>query len=222
MGSPGMRELLPLSARRLCALLHGEGPPPLPAPYGEVELVPPGVWHRVMRLVCEGTSPEAALRRANIPRPVFDAHLRYEPRLAAWFARAKQVSKRRGWPALLDMDTILRTLIRSPGLSARTACREHGVDYRGFILRTQTPEYEARFLSIKSLQRDRSFGILAAELEAIGDGVTRATRRNMARRVLELKRLEPRRTWPRRQVSPVGEARQRVAMARRRAKRKQS
>jgi hypothetical protein len=186
--SPWLRELLPALARRLSALLHGEDAPPC-----RMELIPVNVWHRAMQLICEGTSPEGALRRAKIPRHLFDAHLRYEPRLAAWFARAKRASRHRRWPGVLEMDELLSELIRTPGMSARTACQHRGINYRGFILRSKTPEWEDRFLRIKALQRDRSFGALAAELEALGDGVTRATRRSMAQRVHELKRLEPRR-----------------------------
>jgi hypothetical protein len=208
--SPWRRELLPLLAQRLCAQLHGEDAPPC-----EVELISVDAWHRAMRLICGGARPRVALRQASINEGVLRAYSRYEPRLAAWLARAKQVSKRRGWPSMLDMGSVLGELVRNPGLSARSACRQHDVSYTGFLARTQTPDFEPRYLRAKSLQRDRSFGAMSAELEALGDGVTRATRRSMAQRVHELKRLEPRRGWSPRQLNPVEEARQRVAAARR-------
>lgn len=210
MDSPWLKGLLPRLAQRLCARLHGEE-----APACDVELIPVIAWHNICASICQGLRPRAALRQVGISEHVFRAYLRYEPRLAAWYARAKQASKRRHQPSMLDMEMVLKDLLHGPGLSARTACRQHGVDYRGFVLRSQTPEWEPRFLRVKALQRDRSFGTMSAELDALGDGITRAVRSDMARRVHELRKLEPRRLWPRRQLSPVEEARKRVATARR-------
>jgi hypothetical protein len=200
-----LQALLPALAQRLCALLHGEG-----APACDVELSSPTAWHRIMSAVCQGHGRAAALRQAGISQGVFAAYLRYEPRLSAWYARAKQVSKRRGWPGPVEMESVLSALVRTPGLSARTACRQHDIDYRSFILRTQTPEFESRFLSVKSLQRDRSFGVMSAELYALGDGVSRATKRDLAQRVHALEKLEPRRGRPRKQLNPIQEARRRA------------
>ena len=214
--SPWLRELLPLLSQRLCAHLHNEDAQPLPAAYRDMELISVDAWNRTMLLICEGLRPRDALRQAGIGESVFAAHLRYEPRLAAWYARAKQASKRRHWPGLLEVEEVLRDILRNPRMSVRTACRQRGIDYRGFIQRTQTPEFESRFLRSKSLQRDRSFEAMVAELEALGDGVTRATHRSMAQRVHELQRLEPRREWPRKQLSPIEEARQRAKKRRER------
>jgi hypothetical protein len=211
--APWLRDALPDSAAWLCAQLHGE-----PAPGCDVALIAPEAWNQAMRLICEGTSPEAALHQAGIGEAVFRAHLRYEPRLATWYSKAKQASKRRHQPSVLEMDTVLRELIHNPGLSARSACRQHGVSYAGFILRTQTPEFEARYLRTKSVQTDRSFESMRTEMSA--DGLTRAARSDMARQAHALKRLEPRREWPRKPLSPAAaalkEARKRVVTARKR------
>lgn len=217
-GSRLKEMLLPRLAARLRAYLHNESAPLLPAPYCDVEaVISPAAWHAVMRLVCQGMPPKVALRRVGIPRGIFDAHCQYEPRLAAWFARVKQASRRRHQPGLLAVDEVLRELIRSPGMSARTACRQHGVDYRGFIARTKTPEIEPRYLRIRALQRDRSFEGMRAELAGLGAGITRADRSDMASRAHALKRLEPRRLWTRR---PLSELQQRLRDARRRARRR--
>jgi hypothetical protein len=165
-----------------------------------------------MRFVCQGMPPNVALRRVGIPRGLFGAHCRAEPRLAAWFARVKQESRRRRQPGLLAVDEVLRELIQSPGMSARTACRQHGVDYRGFIARTKTPEIEPRYLRIRALQKDRSLEAVGAEITALGDGITKAARSDMARKVHALKKLEPRRLQERK---PLSEREQRLRDARR-------
>jgi hypothetical protein len=210
-----LSELLPLLARRLCARLYDEDVPALPAAYQGAELISPTAWHTVLRLLCQGVRLRSALRQAGASEGIFREYLRYEPRLKAWFDRTKQASKRRGWPSLLEVEEILRALIYSPGLSARGACRQHGVSYAKFLKASKLPEWEGRYLRVKALQRDRSFETMRTELMALGDGVTRTTRRNMAQRVHALKKLEPRRFWARK---PPNAAAAVLRDARRRAK----
>jgi hypothetical protein len=214
--APWLRPVLPRLAQRLCAQLHDEDPAPLPEAYRGLEL-PIAVedWHAVMTRVCAGAHPKVALRQVGVRESVFRALLRHEPRLTAWFARAKTVSKRRHQPSMIDMDAVLRELIRNPDVSARTACQRHGVRYTGFLARTRTPEWEQRYIRAKDLQRDQAFAAMDAEVTALGAGVTRATRQGVAQRIHALRRLEPRRFWPRK---PLNTAAATLRDARRRVK----
>lgn len=189
------RALLPVLAARLCAAVHYEPAPPLPLAYRGVELLSPNAWQQAMLLICQGVSPETALRRVGIPRGIFNAHLRYEPRLAAWFARVKRASRRRRQPDVFAVDEVMSELF-TPGMSARAACAKHGVNYRGFIARTKDdPELESRYLRIREMQQHCTLDDLMSEVDQLAG--TRADRSYMARKMHALKKLEPRRLWRR-------------------------
>ena len=189
------RALLPVLAARLCAAVHGEAVPPLPPGCQDVELISAAAWQQAVLLICQGVSPETALRRVGIPRDLLAACCRYEPRLKASFGRAKLAARRRNQPSVLAIDAVLSELLRNPTMSLRTACAKHGVDYRGCLARTKEPELEPRYLRIREMQQDLAFDDLISEVDQISN--TRAAGSHLARQINALKTLEPQRLRPR-------------------------
>jgi hypothetical protein len=188
------------------------------APAG-LELISVEAWQRAMRLICSGVLTENALKRTGIRRFIFDAHLRYEPRLVKRYVAAKAVGKRKNWPEEL-IDKVLSEI--SDGASAAQALRKHkpglkDTERKSFYALTQRDKaLEQRYLFAAEWRRDRAFEDMLSEVDSLGDGITRATRRDINQRVNRLNHLRPVRLRPRKQLSPL-EAR--LKEARRRAAR---
>jgi hypothetical protein len=185
----------------------------------ELELISAEAWQRAMRLICSGVTTSVALKQCGIRRFLFDAHLRHEPKLAKRYAAAKAAGKRKNWPEEL-IDKVLREI--SDGASAAQALRKHkpgltDTERKSFHALTQRDKaLEQRYLFAAEWRRDRAFEDMRSELDEIGDGITRGTKREMNRRIHALRKLEPRRLRARK---PVSERHQRLREARARARR---
>jgi hypothetical protein len=208
------RELLPLLAVRLAAQLHGERVPPLPKGCRGLELISAEAWQEMTSAICRGTPPEIALRRAGISRDVLTAYRRHEPRLARRFAEAKEVSRRRRRPHPPKMEDVFRELIEDPYLSLRQACARHGVVYRGALARTQEPAFEPRYLSARKIQHFRALDDMTTTAKGPGESDSMsavcADRAQIERISHRMKQLEPRRLWPRRELTVLEKARKRA------------
>jgi hypothetical protein len=144
--------------------------------------------------------------------------LRREPRLAAWYHCAIRRGVRTPHrPSLIQMTTVLNALVRNPGMSARTACKLHNVSYINFLKLTRLPEWEALYLRAKRLQRGQSFATLDEKIVE-APKLTRFFKREINQTVNRLRRLEPRRFWNRRELTPQ---QQLLRDARRRARQAQ-
>jgi hypothetical protein len=162
-------------------------------------------WAQLLRLVGTGTKVEIAFKQVGRGRKVLRRYFRENPvRHEHWLHVVKEGIFRRRWPSVLEMDAILTTLIRNPGMSARTACAQHGFTgktaYDRFIKRTRAEPWQARYLRVKRLQRGRSFEALEERVDT-APKLTRPVRREINQTVNRLRHLEPRRLWPKKQLS---------------------
>lgn len=207
------RDLMPLLAARLAAHLDRQDAPPLPADWTGADAITADQWANAMALIIRGTRTPRALRQAGIRHVFFAGYLRHSPRLRERFAWAKRMAKRRGWPSALELDEIFEDLL-TPGVSAKQACRNRGVSYSAFLKATRDPEVEQRYLAAKGAQKDRSFDEVLGDLSGAADGgLTRKVRRGINQRLLAIRKLEPRRLRPRKERSPIEEARRRARVA---------
>jgi hypothetical protein len=210
---------LPLFAARLCAQLHGEPLPKAPDKYrvGPGRKLTPTIWHELLRRA-QRTTVANARRELKIPEWLVGRVLRREPRLAAWYRRAIPLGDRSPYrPSLIQMTAIFGTLVRTPGMSARTACKLHNVRYSNFLKATARPEWESTYLRAKALQRGQSFAALDEQIVE-APKLTRVFKRGINQTVNRLRRLEPRRLWPKRELTPQ---QQLLRDARRRARQAQ-
>jgi hypothetical protein len=206
------QEWLPLFSARLCAALHGEELPAAPSGYrvGPGKKLTPEKWHELLRLSQSVTVNEAR-RKLRVPQWLVSWVIRREPRLATWYRRAVPIGQRAPCrPSIIQMSAILATLVKNPGMSARTACKLHGVrSYYSFLDQTLRPEWESRYLRAKSLQRVRSFEGLGEQIDG-APKLTQRFRRGINQQVDRLTRLEPRRLWSKKPRTELQEARRRA------------
>jgi hypothetical protein len=161
-----------------------------------------------------------ALKRTGIRGFLFAAHLRHEPRLAKRYEAAKAAGKRKNWPKHL-IDEVLSEI--SDGASTAQALRRHkpgltDSERKSFYALTQRDKaLEERYLFAAEWRKDRALEDMRSEVDALGDGITRATRRDINRRMNRLNHLRPVRLRPRKQLSPLEarlkEARRRAALS---------
>jgi hypothetical protein len=117
------------------------------------------------------------------------------------------------------MMAVLREIVRTPGMSAREACKLHNVRYSNFLTATARPEWEPFYLRAKRLQRGQSFAALDEQI-LDAPKLTRVFKRGINQTVNRLRRLEPRRLWPKKQLTQqqqlLRDARRRARQAQRR------
>jgi hypothetical protein len=182
---------------------------------GRLKPVTADEFRQMLRLIAEGRTVKSALRQLHRSNAgIFYACLRRRPERRDMWRKAIALSRRKKWPTLVQMESILRLLASNPRMSARTACALNGIEgrvrYQGFLDTTELPEWRDRYLTVKRLQRGSSFDALREEIET-APNLRRAFRRGINQQVNRLTRLEPRRLWPKKQLTPYEQFRRRRA-----------
>jgi hypothetical protein len=195
--SAWVRELLPIMAQRLCAVLHNEPLPPVPPGYpDDVELISEQAWTTMMQLICSGISPQDALHQVGIPIGVLRSYLRAEPRLRQRFSIARTVARQRWCPLEEIFDDIIST-----SASVRSICARRSVSYSRFLaLSLRDLHVSEQYLAAKEIQRmcldDENESAVSAALDGAGGASRKALRQVM--RTYNTNATRIRGLWPRR------------------------
>ena len=162
-------------------------------------------WAALLQAIAAGKPVRHALRELRRSDRVLYSYLNCNPERREQWRRALHLARAKRSPTLLQMNAILSTLVRNPGMSARSACALHGIrgrsPYQLFLDATAGPEWSGRYLRAKRLQRSRAFDDLRESIES-APNLTRAFRKGLNQELCRLTRLEPRRSWPKKQRTP--------------------